>query len=97
MAQTDGHQLQDFVNNITLPPTLHRMLTYRWEKQRQMSWIGDISISISPISPNHFNNFFILGVEDLFLVGNWILKVENFGSKSRLINWKACLDDNCGI
>jgi hypothetical protein len=86
MEQMDGHQLQDFINNITLPPILRRMLTYRLQRQRQVAQIGDIWIPISPISPNHFNRFFIPSVEDLFQVGDQILKVDNYRSKSHLIS-----------
>jgi hypothetical protein len=53
-----------------LPPTLHRVSTYRLEKQKQVPQINDISIPISLISPNHFNRFFIPNVEDLFQVGD---------------------------
>ncbi len=86
MEQMNGQQLQDFKNDITLPPTLHRVSTHRLEKQKQVPQIGDISIPISPISPNHLSRFFIPSVEDLFQVGDRILRVENFGSKSCLIS-----------
>jgi hypothetical protein len=77
MEQEDGFQMQDFQNNIILRPTLHRVSTHRSERQRQMSRIGDIWIPFSPVSPNHFNNFFILGVENLFQAKDQILRVEN--------------------
>jgi hypothetical protein len=59
--------------------------------------IGDIWIPFSPISPNHFNNFFILGVEDLFWTGDWILKVDNSGARSTLISWRKFDDDHSKI
>lgn len=73
------------------------MSTYRLEKQKEVPQIGDISIPISPIFPNHFSKYFIPSVEDLFQVGDCILKVEDFGSKSCLISWRVCFDDNYGI
>jgi len=36
-------------------------------------------------------------MEDLFLVRDRILKVENFGLRSRLISWRAFNDEHFGI
>jgi hypothetical protein len=59
--------------------------------------LSDVWIPSSLISPNHFIRFFILGVEDLFLAKDWILKVENSRMKSRLISWRTFDDENFGI
>jgi hypothetical protein len=59
--------------------------------------LSDVWIPFSLISPNHFIRFFILGVEDLFLAKDWILKVENSRMKSRLISWRTFDDENFGI
>ncbi len=86
MEKGDGYQTQDFRNNITLLPTFRRVLTHKSEKQRQMPQISDIRIRFSHVSPNHFSIFFILGVENLFQTRDCVLKVENFGARSRLIS-----------
>ncbi len=40
------------------------------------------------MSPNHFVKLYILGVEDLFQVGDRLLRVEHSGSRSRFMSWK---------
>jgi hypothetical protein len=97
IEQEDGFQAQDFKNNIILPPTLCGVSTHRSERQRQVLQIGDVWIPFSPVSPNHFIKFFILGIEDLFWTRDQILKVENFGARSKLISWRAFHDDHFGI
>jgi len=74
-----------FQNNIILLLIFCRVSTHRWEKQRQVSRIGDVWIPFSPISPNHFSRFFIPRVEALFWNSNRIMKVDNFGTRSTLI------------
>jgi hypothetical protein len=54
--------------------------------------LGDIWIPRSPLSPNHFARFYIPGVEDLFQVGDRIVRVEHAGSRSRLISWRVWRD-----
>lgn len=39
------------------------------------------------ISPNHFSNFFISNVEDIFQVGNRILRVEHISVRSHVLTW----------
>ncbi len=51
-----------------------------------MSRLGDIWVPKSPVSPNHFPRLYIPGVEDLFEVGDRIIRVEHGGSRSRLIS-----------
>jgi hypothetical protein len=97
MEQEDGFRAQDSKGNIILPPTLCRVSTHKSERQRQVSRLGDGWIPFSLVFPNHFIRFFISGVEDLFRAKDQILKVENFGVRSRLISWKAFDDENFGI
>jgi hypothetical protein len=59
--------------------------------------LDDVWIPFFRVSPNHFIKIFILGVEDLFLAGDQILKVENSGLKSRLISWKRFNDEHFDI
>jgi hypothetical protein len=96
MEHEDWFQVQVFRDNITLPPTLHRVSTHRSERQRQVPQICDIWIPFCHVSPNHFNIFFIPRVEDLFQIGDRVLKV-NSGTKSRLISWRMFDDVNFGI
>jgi hypothetical protein len=97
MEREDGFQVQDFRNDIILPPTLRRVSTHKSKRKKQVPWIGDVWILFSPISPNHFNKFFIPRVEDLFRIRNQILRVENSRTRSRLISWRSFDDDNFGI
>jgi len=48
--------------------------------------LGDIWIPKLAASPNHFVRLYIPGVEDLFQVGDRLLRVEHSGSSSRLIS-----------
>jgi hypothetical protein len=57
-----------------------------------VSRLGDLWIPKSSVSPNNFPRFYILGVEDLFQVGDCIVRVEHSGSKSRLISWRMWRD-----
>ncbi len=58
------------------------------ERQSMLLRLGDIWVPKSVVSPNHFVRLFILGVEDLFQVGDRLIRVEHSGSKSRLISWR---------
>jgi hypothetical protein len=89
--------VQDFKDNIILPPTLCRVSTHRLEKQRQVLQINDVWIPFSPVSPNHFSRFFIPRIEHLFWTEERILRVENSRARSRLISWRAFDDDHFGI
>jgi len=54
--------------------------------------LGDIWIPKSTPSANHFPRFYIPGVEDLFQVGDRIVRVEHSRSRSRLISWQVWRD-----
>jgi hypothetical protein len=89
MEQEDGHQVLNSIGDITSLPTLHKVSTYRLEKQGQVPRLGDIWIHVSLISPNHFVKFYIPSVENLLWVGDRILRVENTKLKTRLISWRT--------
>lgn len=97
MEKEDGFQAQDSNDNITLPPSLCRVTTHYSKRQRQVSRLCDMWIPFFPISPNHFIINFIPGVEDLFLFGDWILRVENSGLRSWLVSWRPINDEHFGI
>jgi hypothetical protein len=50
--------------------------------------LGDIWVPKLVVSPNHFVRLYIPDVEDLFQVGDRLLRVEHSGSRSRLISWR---------
>jgi len=54
--------------------------------------LGDIWIPKSTPSANHFPRFYIPGVEDLFQVGDRIVRVEHSRSRSHLISWQVWRD-----
>ncbi len=57
-----------------------------------MPRLGDIWIPKLTPSANHFPRFYILSVEDLFQVGDRIVRVEHSGTRSRLISWRVWQD-----
>jgi hypothetical protein len=97
MEKEDGFQAQDSNDNITLPPTLCRVTTHYFAKQRQVSRLGNVWIPFSPISPNHFITIFIPRVEDLFLAGDRILRVEHSELRFQRISWRTFNDEHFGI
>jgi len=48
------------------------------------------------VSPNHFVRLYIPVVEDLFQVGDRLLRVEHSGSSSRLISWRIWRNQEAG-
>ncbi len=62
-----------------------------------MSQLSYVWIPFSFVFPNHLIIFFILRMEDLFRVGDRILRVENYGIRFWLISWKTFDDNNFGI
>jgi hypothetical protein len=63
----------------TMSHTLRRVTPIFAKRQRSVPRLGDLWIPKSPVSPNHFLRFYILGVEDLFQVGDRIVRVEHSG------------------
>ncbi|CAM6073750.1 unnamed protein product [Sphagnum tenellum] len=80
----------------TLPPTLRRVAPDLAERQRSVPRLGDIWIPSSEVSPNHFVRLYIPGVQDLFQVGDRLLRVEHSGSRSRIISWRIWQDQEGG-
>jgi len=58
------------------------------KKQNSTPRIGDILIPWFYVSPNHFVGLYIPGVEDLFQIGDQVIKVEHLGSRSRILSWR---------
>ncbi len=87
MEQEDGCQPQSYRRNTTTPRILRRVTPSSTERQRNVPRLGDIWIPKLAASPNHFVRLYIPGVEDLFKVGDRLLRVEHNGSSSRLISW----------
>jgi hypothetical protein len=88
MEQGDGRQPQNYRCNSTTPPILRRVTLLFVERQRSVPRLGDIWVPKLVVSPNHFVKLYIPGVEDLFQVGDRLLRVKHSGSKSRFISWR---------
>jgi hypothetical protein len=96
METGGGPQSRIFRGNITTPPTLRRVAPEFAERQHSVPRLGDIWISRSEVSPNHFVRLYILGVQDLFQVGDRLLWVEHNESRSRIITWRIWKDQDEG-
>jgi hypothetical protein len=92
MEQGDGCQSQSCRRSTITPHTLHRVTPLFAERQRSVPRLGDIWVPKSVVSPNHFTKFYILGVEDLFQVGDHLVRVEHSGSRSHVISWRIWRD-----
>ncbi len=84
----DGCQHQYYRHSTITPRTLRRITLVFAERQRSVPRLGDIWIPKLVASPNHFVRLYIPSVEDLFQVGDRLIKVEHSGSTSRLISWR---------
>jgi len=71
---------------------LHRVTPSFAERHRNVPRLGDIWVPKSAVSPNHFTRFYIPGVEDLFQIGDHLVRVEHGGLRSRVISWRICCD-----
>jgi hypothetical protein len=89
MEQGDGHRPQNYRHNSTTPPILRRVTPLFAERQNSVPRLGDIWVPKLAVSPNHFVKLYILGVEDLFQVGDRLLRVEHSGSRFRFISWRV--------
>jgi hypothetical protein len=92
MVQGDGCQSQSYRHNTTTPHTLRRVTPSFAERQSSVPRLGDIWVPKSAVSPNHFTRFYIPGVEDLFQIGDHLVRVENGGSRSCVISWRIWCD-----
>jgi hypothetical protein len=88
MEQRDGGRPQSYRYNITTLHTLRRISPSFPERQRIVPRVGDVWIPKFVVSPNHFTRLYILGIEDLFQIGDHLLRVEHYGSRSRVISWR---------
>jgi hypothetical protein len=89
MEQGDGHRPQNYRHNSTTPPILRRVTPLFAERQSSVPRLGDIWVPKLAVSPNHFVKLYILGVEDLFQIGDRLLRVEHSGSRFRFISWRV--------
>jgi len=92
MERGDGSQFQSYRHNTTTPRTLHRVTPLFAERQRSVPRLGDIWVPKSAVSPNHFTRFYIPSVEDLFQIGDHLVRMEHDGSRARVINWRIWRD-----
>jgi len=96
MERGTGRGSRNYMRASTLPPTLRRAAPEFAERQRSVPRLGDIWILRSEVSPNHFVRLYIPGVQDLFQVGDHLLRVEHSGSRSRIISWRIWQDQDGG-
>ncbi len=82
MEQGDGCQSQSYRRSTTTLCTLRRVTPLFAERQRSVPRLGDIWVPKSAMSPNHFTRFYIPSVENLFQVGDHLVRVEHGGSRS---------------
>ncbi len=88
MEQEGGRQHQNSRHNTTTPRTLRKVMPLFAERQCNVPRLGDIWIPKLAVSPNHFVRLYIPSMEDLFQVGDRLLRVEHSGLSSRLISWR---------
>jgi len=96
MERGTGRVPRNYRRASTLPPTLRRVALEFAERQRSVPRLGDIWIPRSEVSPNHFVRLYVHGVQDLFQVGDRLLRVEHNGSRSRIISWRIWQDREGG-
>jgi hypothetical protein len=75
-----------------MPHTLRRVTPIFAERQRSVPRLGDIWIPKSLVSPNHFPRFYIPSVEDIFQIGDRVVRIEHARSRSHLISWRVWCD-----
>jgi len=92
MERGDGCQPQSYRRNTTTPRTLRTVTFLFAERQCSVPRLRDIWVPKSTVSPNHFTKFYIPGVEDLFQIGDHLVKVEHGGLRSRVISWRIWRD-----
>jgi hypothetical protein len=89
MEQTDGYPSDNYRRSTTTSHTWRRVTPIFAERRHSVPRLGDIWVLKSPVSPNHFSRLYIPGVEDMFEVGDRIIRVEHGGSRFRLISWRV--------
>jgi len=78
----------EYKHSTTTPRTLRKVTPLFAERQSGVPRLGDIWVPKSAVSPNYFTRFYIPGVEDLFQIGDHLVRVEHGGSRSRVISWR---------
>jgi hypothetical protein len=96
MEQVDGCQSPSYRRSTTTPHTLRRVTPSFTERQLNVLRLGDIWIPKCAPSPNHFVRLYIPSVEELFQVGDRLIRVEHSGSTSRLISWRIWCNQEQG-
>jgi hypothetical protein len=86
MEQRDGCQSQSYRRSTTTPHILRKVTPLFAKRQCSVPRLGDIWVPKSAVTPNHFTIFYIPGVDDLFQIGDHLVKVEHSGSRSRVID-----------
>jgi hypothetical protein len=92
MEQGVGNQPPSYRGNTTILHTLHWIPTSIPKRQNRIPRIGDIWIPRLCVSPNHFVKLYIPGVENLFQIGDQVVKMEHLGSRSHILNWRIWWD-----
>jgi hypothetical protein len=92
MERGDGSQSQSYRRSTTTPRTLRKVTPLFVERQRSVPRLGDIWVPKSAVSPNHFTRFYIPGVEDLFQIGDHLVRMEHGRSRARVISWRIWRD-----
>jgi hypothetical protein len=92
MDQEAGCQPRACNTSTTSRRTLRRVTPFVAERLRSISRVRDIWVPKSAPTSNHFPKIYIPGVEDLFQIGDRIIRVEHGGSRSRLICWRIWRD-----
>jgi hypothetical protein len=87
MEMEGGHSPQSFSPFSISLPTLRRVNPKLAERQSSIPRVGNVWIPRSEISPNHFIRLYVPGVEDLFVEGDRLVRIEHSGSQSRVISW----------
>ncbi len=86
MEPEDGLAPQSFSPVSISLPTLRRVDLEFTKRQSNVPRVGNIWISRSEVSPNHFIRLYVPGVEDLFAEGDRLVRIEHNGSRSHIIS-----------
>jgi len=73
---------------IFLPYLLNSIIIELHEKVNIVPRVGDLCVPIATISPHHKVWLFFPIVDELFVIGDKVVKVEHTNVKSRTLVWK---------
>ncbi len=74
--------LNSFVYNFTI---------LAFEDKKYAPKLGDILILVALRFEQHFIKFYIPRMEEIFIMGDKIIRVQHVGTTFRLMNWKLLL------